>query len=478
MLPAFEPEPRAADRVGTALLITTMAAFVLIGLPVIWRGAPLADDFINCTAPKELGLSGAFSVSWQLFGAMRPARFLEMLLTGAVCRHLPFGVAIAVPLLLTLGVAVLARALLRDLGVPRPWADIGGAFWMLQPLGTETGLWPAALHVPLGLALALGAVRLYARGWYGWAALANLGAALSVEQVILPLCLCAWLFAPIGDRRRAALMSATIGAAVLATFLWWPGTNPRMNVTLTERLAGLAARPEFYVGFPAVGLGLHSIPLAIQWAWPWGMVALIAGTLTGWLLGRPLAAHTRAVPRGEIWHGAMAVAALVVLTNVIVVLAVPQQGSPRVFTPTWLVLAMGAAAGAGSVKWRHPRLVGAAGGLFAAGAVLSLAFSVSVRLRSADFVERAASIVAARVPEGATVAVCDVRRTAVQPAPRGAFAVHEFVYDWAAEAALLYYAERHATVHLAGELWEEQCPPRSSVDAVIDFDELTEGARP
>ena len=78
----------------------------------------------------------------------------------------------------------------------------------------------------------------------------------------------------------------------------------------------------------------------------------------------------------------------------------------------------------------------------------------------------------------ARVAVCGVRRTVVQPAPRGAFAVHEFIYEWAAERALVYYTGRHATIYLAGDLWNRPCPPVPDVDAVIDFDELLAGGRP
>ena len=147
---------------------------------------------------------------------------------------LPFGVAIVVPLLLTLAVAWLARGVLRDLRRPCPWADVGGALWLLQPLGTESGLWPAALHVPLGLALALAAIRLYRRGRLGWAAAANLAAALSVEQVILPLPLAAWLVAPAGERRRAAGVSLVMAAMVVATFLLWPGANPRLRVGIAR----------------------------------------------------------------------------------------------------------------------------------------------------------------------------------------------------------------------------------------------------
>jgi hypothetical protein len=102
---------------------------------------------------------------------------------------------------------------------------------------------------------------------------------------------------------------------------------------------------------------------------------------------------------------------------------------------------------------------------------------VSVRLRSADFTERAAAVVAARIPEGGRIAICNVRRTVVEPAPRGAFAVHEFVYDWAAERALLYYTGRHATILLSGELWNSPCPAVPDVDAVIGFDELLAGER-
>jgi hypothetical protein len=156
----------------------------------------------------------------------------------------------------------------------------------------------------------------------------------------------------------------------------------------------------------------------------------------------------------------------------VVVLAVPQQGSPRVFAPTWLVLAIGLAWAGASTKWHRPRALGLCAVVFAAGAVLSLAFSASVRLRSGDFTARATRVIAARIPEGGRVAVCEVPRTVVQPAPRGAYAVHEFLEDWSAERALQYYTGRHATVILAGSLWNRPCPPVQNVDAVIRFDEL------
>jgi hypothetical protein len=467
-----------AESAGRIMLVVATVAFVAIAIPLIWRGAPLADDFNNCIAPTELGLNGFVAASWQQLGAIRPARILEIVLTASVCDSLPFGVAILVPLLLTLSVAWLVRGTLRDLGTPKSWADAGGALWLLQPLGTEAGLWPAALHVPLGLALALAAVRLYRRDRHGWAAVANLGAAMSVEQVILPLILAAWLVAPLGKRRRAAFVSGAVAAGVVASFLLWPGANPRLRVGLLERIAGLTADPFFYVGFPAVGLGLHSIPLAIWWARPWSLLVLAVGTAIGWRLGPCLTTASRPLDRRQLFSGLVAVIALIVLVNIVVVFAVPQQGSPRVFAPTWLVLAVAIAASGACVRWRSPRMLGTIGGLFAAGAVLSLMFSVSVRLRSADFTARAAGVVAARIPDGGSVALCHVRRTVVQPAPRGAFAVHEFIYEWAAERALQYYTGHRVTIYLSGELWDRPCPPVRSVDAVIDFEELLPGTRP
>jgi hypothetical protein len=459
-------------------LVVAAVAFVAIAMPLVWRGAPLADDFNNCVAPTELGLDGFMAASWQQLGAIRPARMLEILLTASVCGSLPFGVAILVPLLLTLSVALLVRGVLRDLGIPKSWAEVGGALWLLQPLGTEAGLWPAALHVPLGLALALTAVRLYRRGQLGWAAVANLGAAMSVEQVILPLPLVAWLVAPAGKRGRAAVASSAVAAAMVVSVLLWPGANPRLHLGLLERITGLTADPFFYVGYPAVGLGLHSIPIAIWWALPWSVPVLAAGAVVGWWMGPYVMTASRAVGRRELWTSLVAVIAIIVLSNVVVIFAVPQQGSPRVFAPTWLVLAVAAGAGGASVRWRSPRLLGTIGGLFAVGAVLSLMLSVSVRLRSADFTARAAGVIAARIPDGGSVALCHVRRTVVQPTPRGAFAVHEFIYEWAAERALQYYTGRHATFYLSGELWDRPCPPLRHVDAVIDFDELLIGARP
>src|SRR4029434_7336549 len=166
------------ERAGRVLFAAALCAFVGIAVPLVIRGAPLADDFNNCVSPLEWWVGGFMVASWHLLGAIRPARFLEILLTGSICRSLPFGVAIVLSLIATLAVAWQVRGLLRDLGVPQLWADVGGALWLLQPLGTEAGLWPPAFHVPLGLVLGVAAVRLYHRSRFGWGAVANLAAAL------------------------------------------------------------------------------------------------------------------------------------------------------------------------------------------------------------------------------------------------------------------------------------------------------------
>jgi hypothetical protein len=156
-----------------------------------------------------------------------------------------------------------------------------------------------------------------------------------------------------------------------------------------------------------------------------------------------------------------------------IVFNVPHQGSPRLFAPSWLVIA-GVLALIGSLLLvRRPRLWGATAGVFASAALLSLALSVWTRVESASFTESAAKQIAAEVPEGAVVGVCGVSRAVVQPAPRGAFAIHEFVYDWAARDALVYYTARRVEFRLAGELWDDRpCPGQEQVDRVVSFPDL------
>jgi hypothetical protein len=460
------PGRRGAERF---LLPVAAALLVAVSLPVVWRGAPLGDDFHNCLGPIQQGFWGFLEASWERLGVIRAARFLEILLSTGVCRSLPFGVAIAVPLALTILVAVLLRRLLLELELPPLWADAGASVWLLQPLGSEAALWPAALHVPLGLALALGSLLLFRRGRIVWAAVAAVGAFLSVEQVIFALPVAAWLVSPADRRSRSAVVAAAVAGVTLVAFLLWPGSDPRLRATLVERLLGAFDDPLFYLQYPAVGLGVHSIPLAIAWAFPLSLAALaVAGAAGVWLCPRLAAAARPAPVQARVATATL----LVILVNVPVVLAVPRQGSPRVFTPTWLVLAAAVAAVGGAVRWRRGALLGAVLGLLAGGALLSLAWSAQVRVASADMVEHVARELGARVEDGDVVALCGVPRTVVEPAPRGAFAVHEFIYDWAAADALAYYTGRQVQFRLAGELWAQPCPAAREVDLVVTFDEL------
>ena len=458
-----------------ALLPAVGLVFVAICLPVVLQGAPLADDFRNCLGPESAGLGPHLATSANRLGAIRPARFLEIILTSAVCRRLPFGVAIAVPLVLAIAVALLLRRLLTELGAPSPWPDVGGATWLLQPMGTEAALWPAALHINLGLCLALIALLLHRRGRHALASVAGLGACLSVEQVILALPLAVWLTSPPERRRYAVTTTVAIIAAALCAFVLFPGSNPRLAVPLSERLTGLVAEPAFYAEFPAVGLGVHSIPLAVLWAFPLSLLILVGSAALGWrfvpsLLGRALPSGAN---RGSATATSALLLSLIVLVNLPVFLTVPHQGSPRVFTPTWLVLA----AAVGAVGWRLPlsanRTTGAIAGVFLAGACLSLAFSVSVRLQSADFTVASSRQLAESVEDGDIVAVCDIRRTVVEPAPRGSFAIHELVYRFSASDALSFYTGDRARFRLGGELWDKgRCPNLREADFVTSFDDL------
>jgi hypothetical protein len=470
--------PARRESVGRWILVSLPILFVVLSTPVLVRGAPLADDFAKCLEPQRIGLLPAFGSSFERLGAIRPAHILEILVTTEVCQHLPFGFAIAVPLALTLLVAMLLRGLLRDMDVPSPWPEIGAALWLLQPLGTESALWPAALHVPLGLTLAVSAVRLHRAGRFGWGTLSAVGAFLSLEQVLLALPLAVWFVTPSGRRRRALAATIPVAVAALVAFLLWPGQDPRLQATLLQRFTSLAEDPAFYLQFPAVGLGLHSIPLAVMWAVPLGVVILAIGALLGARLGpRILRGAEAGTDRSFVQAALLASLGLILLVNVPVVLSVPRQGSPRLFAPTWLVLSATVAVVGPRISFKRQATVGAVAGLLAAGAVLSLALSVDVRLRSAEFTEISSQTLALQVQDGEEIAICGVRRTVVEPAPRGAFAVHEFVYDWAAADALEYYTGRRATFVLAGELWERPCPDSASVDRLVSFSELLRGAR-
>jgi hypothetical protein len=441
---------------------------VSVSTPVLLRGAPLADDFNNCLAPQDRGLYTFLADSYERLGLIRPARFVEILVTTGTCQHLPFGVAIAVSLVLTLAVAALLRRLVATLA-PGPWPDVAAAAWLLQPLGTEVALWPAALHVPLGLAAALGALLAVRAGrrWVG--VLLGLVAMLSVEQVILALPLAVWLVSPRDKRRVATIATSALAAAVLAGYLLVPGNDPRLSAGAGTRVQGLFTDRGFLLRYPAAAAGAESIPLAVRWAFPLSIVLLALGASAGWLWARRGWPEPGPGPRWTAWQ-LLLPALLVVLVNVPVLLALPRQGSPRVFAPTWLLLAALVPLWLARVRWRRRTIVGAAAGLYLTGAALSLALSAWVRVETADVVERVSDQLAARTQDGDSVLLCDVPRAAVTPAPRGAFAVQDYLYDWAAADSLRYYTGRRATVRIDQAGGPARCAGKETV--VVPFDEL------
>jgi hypothetical protein len=164
---------------------------------------------------------------------------------------------------------------------------------------------------------------------------------------------------------------------------------------------------------------------------------------------------------------------VVVLANLPVVLNVPRQGSPRTFAPTWLVLTAVIALVGQQVAGRHVRLVGLAGGVFVAGALLSLLLTVVIRLDAADVVQAAARELATATADGDRVALCHVPRSVSPLAPRGAFQVQDFLYDWAAMDATLYYTGRDVRI----QSWPEACPSDPSPDLKVDFADLAASGR-
>jgi hypothetical protein len=108
----------------------------------------------------------------------------------------------------------------------------------------------------------------------------------------------------------------------------------------------------------------------------------------------------------------------------------------------------------------------------AALCLLSLALSVSVRVRSADISQVALVELASLVEEGGTATVCAVPPKAVTPSPAGAFSLHDLFYDWTAEPALTYHTGIHARV----EIRHEPCPDAAG-DAVADFADLVGPSR-
>jgi hypothetical protein len=469
------PRRRGVDA-GTVLLAVVALAFLVVTLPVILKGEPLADDFYSCIRHTEVGVSGAIHQSWIGTGAVRPARFLEILLLASLCGRVPFGLIMLVPLGLTLAVAWLLRGLLLDLGVPRPWPEAGAAIWLLFPLGAESALWPSALHVPLGMALALGSLRLFRRERFLLGTVLALAAFLSLEQTIFALPLAAFLVAP-KRGRRSLVASGAIALVVLMCFSIWPGQNERTAVSLSERVTSLFREPVWYAKFPVAGLGLHSIPLAVWWALPFSLVVLAIGGLLGFRLAGSLPKiSSQPEERSLLWIVGI-IGALALLVNLPEIATVPRGVSGRIFAPTWLLLAATLPLIAHRTRLPRIRWLWIGSGIFAAGALLSLALCVEVRLHTADFTRASSDYIASRLSRSnEVVAVCDIRRTVVSPAPVGSFAIHEFIYDWSAQYALKYHTGKSAVFLLGGPLWRTRCPDLGGADLVVHFQQLRAAA--
>jgi hypothetical protein len=418
------------------------------------------------------GYDAYLHATWQDAGVVRPARFLELFVIAEMCTWAPWWLIMLIPLTLKFAVAFLLYRLLRVLGLGAPWPEIGTALWLLEPLGTEAALWPAALHINLGLALALGALLLYRRGSLGWAAPVTVLACLCVEQVIFAFPVVVWMICPRSDRRRATVVCAAMVLAVLMAYAGWPGDNPRQAMSLGERLREVFDDPEWYVVFPIVGLGLHSGLLGLVWALPYSLGIVVIGALGGAVLLRRLTPWETAPPfdRRSAARGISAVAALIFLVN-LPLITTDVGYSARTFTPTWLVLAGTLAIAASRVRWRRVRVLGVAVGTFGAFAVLSLALSVSVRVSTVAFDRAAAEWIAERTDDGDVVAVCDVGRTVVEPAPSGSFhlhALHHPSQEW-----VDYVTGRMARIRRSGEaLWGSRCPVLRGADLIVSFPEL------
>jgi hypothetical protein len=459
---------------GLWLVAAVAGLLLFVVAPVVIRGSLAADEYGLCLIPVHEGYAQYFHADWYDKGIVRPARVIELFLITKICRSasVPYGLVILVPLALKFTAGLLLCGLLRDLRRSSPWPEIGTALWLLEPVGTEAALWPAALHVPLGLVFAIAALRLYRRGWLVWAALASLAAALSLEQVIFALPLAVWLTTPREQRGRATLVASGVVTMVILAYATWPGTNERQALTLAERWHSVLAKREWYLFFPAAGVGLYSGFWAFLWALPYSVAIVVVGALTGALLvPHLLAGHTGPpIAKQAALRAVLAVVALLVLVNLPLIVT-PVGYSARTFTPAWLVISGTIAAVSAHVPWKRLRLLGALGGTFAAFALLSLTLSVSVHLRTDTFNRAAARWIADRTKDGDVVAVCDVERTVVNPAPLGAFHLHQFHEE--SGAFIEYLTGRIVQVRRSGtKYWGGRCPDLRDADLVISFPQL------
>lgn len=454
------------SRWGWAFLLVAAGLFTAVSLPVIINGAPLLDDFPRCLEPQR---PGYWSEHFDQTGAFRPMRFVEIEVTNVVCRTAPFSLAIVIPWLLTLGVALLLRSLLKDLKLSSPWPEIGAGLWLLAPLGTESALWPSAMHIPLALALALLSLRMFLRGKIVFGLALGLAGLFSLEQLIFALPLAGWWVSSPRQRSKVLALSTSLSVGVLALYAAWPGATGRLSVPLSERLMDVFRDIESYAILVGTGLGAHSIPTAIIWALPLSILVLVAGSAAGWVAGPRLL--TRQAPLRSIAIRPILIGFLLLaLLNVAVALTFPHPDSPRVFAPSWLALAAFAALIGSCIDWRRPHLVGALAGVLIAGSLVSLVLSSSVRIRSSRIVEDAMRVIAEGTPNDGIAAICGVTRTVVQPAPSGDFSIHDFFVF--ADDAYEYYTGKVAEIRVGGAYTEDRCPDLSGADSVFEFQEL------
>jgi hypothetical protein len=274
----------------------------------------------------------------------------------------------------------------------------------------------------------------------------------------------------------AGLVSLSVSAFVLFIYIAWHGANqdPRVAASIGERIRSIPLHfLDYGVVMPAIGLGLFSIPLAVKWALPYSLLILLGGVTLGWSVG-PRLLHSETSPAAWPNRSQVLVAFLLLVTliNFPVAAGPYHPHSPRVFTPTWLALVMFVAFVGSNSKWASPRWIAGIAGVLIAGIILSLALSVSVRVHSANIAERAFHVLAQRLPGGGVIAVCDVQRTIVEPAPNGDFAAHPFILAPVAESGLQYYTGVRAVFHLTGPLWGTHCTGQAGVDFAIQFRDL------
>src|SRR5215211_5807814 len=93
---------RGTSRASRNLLLAVAGLFLLVTLPVVVAGQPLADDYHTCLRPTQVGVDGFLGESTRRMGAVRPARFIEIFVIAPLCQQVPFGLIILVPLVLTL----------------------------------------------------------------------------------------------------------------------------------------------------------------------------------------------------------------------------------------------------------------------------------------------------------------------------------------------------------------------------------------